>query len=375
MKFTPDMDAAGLAAAGRNEELRTLLAGDPELAHETDPDGLTALHIAASWNQAECAEALIEADADMNARASVALMRQNPGQTAVMHGSLDVLRTMLKHGFDPNTQFDPQIGSVLHLATLAKLDEVCRLLIEHGADEFAKDASGRTPREAAERRIRTVVAARDPLVTLLRANEATGAELDAYLDDHPERIDEVLELSTGPMTPLEVALVAGDRDRVEVVLKHRPSLTVCNLAALDRADELGKLLEENPGAAVLPNARGMKPVELATAFGARASLELLLDADPLTIGPSVLSRAVAQPDESIWRLLVERGADFAAAYAEEPRDFIAVVAFGNPAAIRFLIDQGIDVTLEHPTLGSMLDYARTFGKPEVVSLVEGAPSS
>ena len=292
-----------------------------------------------------------------------------------MHGSLDVLRTMLERGFDANAQFDPQIGSLLHLATLAKLDEVCRLLVEHGADEAAKDAAGRTPREAAERRKRMLAAEKDPLVPLLRGTAGTAAELDAYLDDRPERIDEVLEISTGPMNPLEIALVSGNQERVEAVLKHRPSLTACDLAALDRADELAKLLHGNPHAATQPNARGVKPVEMAASFGARNALEVLLDADPLAIDPSVLSNAVAQPDESIWRLLIDRGADFAAAYAEEPRNFIAVVALGNAAAIRFLIEQGIDVTLEHPTLGSMLDYARSFGKPEIVSLVDGASSS
>ena len=375
LKFSPEMDAAGLAAAGRTDELRALLEGNAEIVHEAGPDGLTPLHIAASWNEVECAEALMDAGADMNAPASVVLMRRTPGQTAAMHGSVDVLRKMLERGFDANAQFDPQIGSLLHLAAIARHDELRELLIEYGADELARNAAGQMPREAAERQFRIRAVEKDPLVMLLRGNKATAAELDDYLNDHPARIDELLDVSAGPMTPLELALASRDQDRINVVLQHRPNLAAADLAALDRADDLAKLLDDNPDAASQPNARGMSPIEMAAWFGARASVELLLNADPAALDPAVLSKAIAQPDEAIWQLLADRGADFAAAHAKKPEDFIAVVALGNAAAIRFLIEQGIDLGLEHPTLGTMLDYARTAGKSEIALMLERASSS
>jgi uncharacterized protein len=64
----PALDVFDAAAVGRTRGLQALLDGDPELAHARRPDGSTALHLAARFDQAAAVELLLERGADPGAR-------------------------------------------------------------------------------------------------------------------------------------------------------------------------------------------------------------------------------------------------------------------------------------------------------------------
>jgi hypothetical protein len=63
-----DMDFFAALEAGDEARARAMLEVDPELAHATDKDGATALHIAAFHSHRELVGLLCSAGADINAR-------------------------------------------------------------------------------------------------------------------------------------------------------------------------------------------------------------------------------------------------------------------------------------------------------------------
>jgi uncharacterized protein len=98
-----ELDVFDAAATGGTEQLRTLLAADPQLARAWSPDGFTALHYAAFFGDADGARVLLEAGADPAAVARNQ-MRVQPLHSAAAAGRADVARLLLEAGADPNAE-------------------------------------------------------------------------------------------------------------------------------------------------------------------------------------------------------------------------------------------------------------------------------
>jgi len=126
----PCFRAMSRAAQGRASALADMLDSDPKLAHCSEYD-LTALHCACMRQQTRCAELLLRAGADANAR--------GPG------------------GLTP-----------LHIACWANDEETVRLLLSHGADASLQDERGQTAADVA-----TSSSIRD--VTSSRQKESTDS--------------------------------------------------------------------------------------------------------------------------------------------------------------------------------------------------------
>ena len=109
------LDPTAIAAvdaihAGRVEELRQLLAANPDLATarlgDDDPDGMSRslLHVATDWpghfpNVAETIRALVEAGAEVNARFHGPHL-ETPLHWAASSDDVDALLALLDHGAD-----------------------------------------------------------------------------------------------------------------------------------------------------------------------------------------------------------------------------------------------------------------------------------
>ena len=134
-------EAAALAAAAAQLDLfeatslgRTDLVA--QLAKEGDPsafsdDGFTALHFAGFFNQPAAARALLDAGADAGAVAKND-MRVQPLHSAAAGKATDVCRMLLEAGADPNAT---QHGgyTALDEAVLNGNTELEKLLLDYGA--------------------------------------------------------------------------------------------------------------------------------------------------------------------------------------------------------------------------------------------------
>lgn len=201
------------APAAANGDLRLVdalrnrdAAAVPELLNQqvdvnaSQPDGATALHWAAHWDDVASAERLIRAGARVNAandygvtplllacedasgpmiemllRAGADANAALPtGETALMAaartGKLDAVKALVAHSADPNAKEQVKGQTALMWAAAEHHLDVARLLVEHGAETNTRSKNGFTP---------LLFAAREGDIELARFLLAHGAELNA----------------------------------------------------------------------------------------------------------------------------------------------------------------------------------------------------
>ena len=106
------------------------------------PDGATALHWAAHWNDAATVDALIRAGANVNAATDIGV---TPLWLACSDGGPAIVTSLLKAGANPNTA-PPSGESPLMAAARTGHVESVRALLAHGADVNARDVLPRADR-------------------------------------------------------------------------------------------------------------------------------------------------------------------------------------------------------------------------------------
>jgi len=148
----PDMDLFEAAALGEMEALREHLARSESSANAVAPDGFGPLGLAVFFGRLEAAQALLDAGADPNTPASNPF-RVCPIHSAAAHRdpgrSLELCRLLLERGANPNVA---QAGgwTPLHQAATHGRRAVAELLLAHGASREAVSEDGRTPLQMAE---------------------------------------------------------------------------------------------------------------------------------------------------------------------------------------------------------------------------------
>jgi len=105
----------------------------------------TPLHLAAGYNNFECAEYLLENGADVNAQDKGGLI---PLHNASSYGHLDIAALLIKHKTVVNAT-DKWGFTPLHEAAQKGRTQLCSLLLAHGADAYMKNQEGQTPIELA----------------------------------------------------------------------------------------------------------------------------------------------------------------------------------------------------------------------------------
>ena len=123
-------DVADAVMKRDGEALRRLLLQKNADVNAPQPDGTTALHWAARWDDVETARDLTRAGADARAANRAGA---TPLFLAAMNGSAAMIETLLNAGIDPNAPVLPHGETALMMAARTGKVDAVKMLLDHGA--------------------------------------------------------------------------------------------------------------------------------------------------------------------------------------------------------------------------------------------------
>ena len=135
---------------------------DKSEINEQDPNGNTAILLAASHNHTDIAQILLGEGCDINI---TNLTGHSPLHYAVVNGNTTLVDSFLRAGADVNSPTRIKNTLPVHLATAYGFSDILELLIRFGADINFLDRKGRSPLILAAER-----AQMDVLRVLLHSN-------------------------------------------------------------------------------------------------------------------------------------------------------------------------------------------------------------
>ena len=245
----PDGSTALMLAAERQDvEIADLLIRARANVNAANEYGATALSVACATGNVALIERLLDAHADPNAPL---LSGETPLMTAVDKGDIRTATVLLAHGAEVNAKETKGGQTALMWAVANRFPELVKLLLDHGADARARSAGGFTS---------LLFAAQQGLVDSGRALLRAGADVN-------ER------RSGNRMTPLIVAAASGNNAFSILLLENgaNPDLTdesgytALHYAASDRngLDVVRALL----GRGAQPNPRTTRDTRANTTSG------------------------------------------------------------------------------------------------------------
>jgi ankyrin repeat protein len=142
-----DISIFEASALGNDEKLRSSLSQTPTFANTFAPDGFSALHLASFFGQTSSQEILIAAGANIEAYSRNSL-RATPLQSAAAARQLNAALVLLQHKANPNCTGEDGY-TPLHEAAGNGQVELVQLLIKYGASISAEGDDGKTPWDVA----------------------------------------------------------------------------------------------------------------------------------------------------------------------------------------------------------------------------------
>lgn len=352
----PDGSTALMLAADRGDvAMARLLIRANANVNAANEYGATALFVAAGRGNADLVTLLVEAGANPTAPL---LSGETALMTAVNDGHIDAVRALIAHGADVNRAESRGGQTALMWAVAENYPDIVQVLVEHGADARARSKSGFTP-------------------LLFAAQQGNVASARALLQ---ARADVNESRSSDGMTPLMVAAAAGRMEFVRFLMNSGANAdaidgngyTALHYAALDKRESLaGALLDRgaNPNRRTTRDTRrnttsgvslkGATPLFLAASLGHVETVRTLLagGADPLittdagtaplhvaTWGGDPYFRDWSDEEKknllAVTELLVARGADVNSAGEHGWTALHGAAYKGVDAVVQFLIDKG-----------------------------------
>ena len=283
-----DLDLVQAARVQDHASVRALLAEGADV-DAVQPDGTTALHWAAHWDDLETADLLIRRDANVNAMNELGA---TPLWLSSVHGSASMIGLLLRAGAAVNAAL-PSGETPLMTAARTGIGDAVRALLNHGAD------------------------------------------VDA------------IELSRG-QTALMWAVAQGHPDIVRLLIEHGADIRARSSVrrVIVNTGTAGGDAEFN-GTMVVPEDRGgYTPLLFAARHGDVESAGLLLDAgadanDTAPTGTSALVVAAHGGHTALARFLLDRGADPNAAEAGYTALHAAILR-GDHELLQALLAHGAD---------------------------------
>ncbi len=335
-----DSPVADAAQRGDLEAVRALLRDGAD-ANAAQNDGMTALHWAASRNEAEMARALLYAGAAVHA--TTRLGGYTPLHLAARAGHAAVAGILLEAGADPN-QFTTTGATAAHFAAEADAGAVTAALLAHGADVDARDAfAERTPlmfaaARGADAAVRTLLEAGADLALTTRVKDY--AALDQAMREERRRRARVRQAAEDPES--EKPEAAQPQPAAPAQPAPAAARAPAN-AANPREAELARApaAPANPADSAPPPAPGSEAAPAAKPHPVKA----LSSAEQIGKqgGFGALHFAARQGHRSTAALLAEAGADIDQPTAgDHSSPLLVAVVNGNYDLARDLLERGAD---------------------------------
>lgn len=194
-----------------------------------------------------------------------------------------------------------------------------------------------------------------------------------------EQAPEVAGAANGQgISLLLYALYRRRKEMVTVLRALRPQISLFEAAALGETEVLQAHLLDSPAAVGAISADGFRPLHLASFFGRKAAVRLLLErgADPNAItenvtGATALHTAAAAGHVGVAALLIRCGANVNALRSDRLTPLHAAAATGNAKLVTALLEAGAgwaDTTHDGKTAA---DLAFERGHPHVAATLMG----
>jgi ankyrin repeat protein len=213
----------------------------------------------------------------------------------------------------------------------------------------------------------------DRVFALIEAGDVTA--LRAVLAEDPSAAE--ARRADGP-SALLWACYQGESEALATLLEANPRLDVYEAAALGRTDALRAELDRDPGLAVAFAPDGFTALGLASFFGNRDAVELLLargarvnDASRNRMRVAPLHSALAGSDSTIAELLVGAGADVNAVQADGYTPLHEAAQNGDQAMAERLVHAGADLQALLDDGSTPADSARKAGHPALAAWLDG----
>jgi ankyrin repeat protein len=412
-----------LADAMMNRDRQSALAllkqkADPNAAQ---PDGTTALHWAARWDDAEMASELIRAGANVKAENRFGV---RPLFLAANNGNAAILELLLKAGDDPNAPVSAEGDTPLMVAARTGKIEAIKALLEHGAQVDKTNERGQTP---------LMWAAAEKNAAAVRFLLEHGANPNAQTNPFPppRKLDLIFSAPAPPggMTALLFASRQNDLESVKALLAGGADInkgaadgtSPLLIAIINEHYTLAKYLldhgadpnqADNKGRAALYAAIDMRNLEWSTRPApperdpltdlelikalldkganpnARLTQKLPLRGQPSfdgrwanQTGATPFWRAAQSDDVTVMRLLLEYKADPNIASADNTTPLMVAAGVGwsdgqshgsqeqAPEAIQICLDHGADINAVNNDGYTALHGASFRGANNVVEML------
>ena len=340
-------------------------------------DDRTPLHMAVDRGLLEVTRILVERGASINARDSRDRTPLHPtfeGISGTFDDTyFDVVRYLLDHSADVDTQTNTEHSTPLHLASYWGGFKVAKLLLDRGVDINLRDDKCRTPLHKVLTGLDNDI--EDYFVDAVRFLLDHGADLEAEDSNYS--------------TPLHVISRDGNVKAARLLLEHgarvdaldKDHSTPLHFASREGNAGVARLLLEHGANINARNKEDQPPKQLLLAIGDGESLDIDIDtvrfflergADVDAVDnnhSTLLHKASYNGNVKVAQLLLERGARIGALDIGHRTPLHVASLSGNVEAACLLLEHGADVHALDDNNSTPLHFASQSGKAEAARLL------
>jgi len=342
------------AARNRNAEAVRSLVGKRADVNAAQPDGTTALHWAAHWNDIESVNLLLKAGA--NAK-TVNRYGATPLSEAVMAGSVPVVQALLSAGADAKTLTTADGETVLMTASRGGNAEIVKILLDRGADVNAQENYRR------QTALMWAAAERHPAVVKLLLDHGADWKIRSMeRDTRPPRLSadsSVTPMARGGFPAILYSAREGDIESAQIMLDKGVDInygdvdntTALTVSIMNKQYTFAKFLIDHGADPNIADGSGRTPLYAIIDMRNEdwTALPLRKGEDPLPsieIVKALLSRK-ANPNSALNKALPGKsgmdGGDTTLGAGATP--FMRAARSGDSASMKLLLAAGADPKL------------------------------